>query len=248
MPSQRPKKRRAPAHRPRPWVPVAIVGVAAVIAVILIIVFSNVGGSSSNSGPAATPGPTHAATQSGATVGSDSAPVTMVEYFRFDCPHCADFALEVEPQLEKDYIDTGKLRIEFRPLALEGDILNASEAALCAGDQGRFWEYYELAFANINRGFSKGNLKEYAAALGLDTNAFNICLNSGKYKDQVVNETNETVKAGIQATPTFFLGKTSDMNRLSAPYSGQTRISGVQATSPAAPFKAAIDQILATVQ
>jgi protein-disulfide isomerase len=169
MPPQRPRKKRAPARRPRPWVPVAVVGTAAILAVVLIVVFSNVGGgSSSNSGPAATPGPTHAAAQSGSTVGSDSAPVTMVEYFRFDCPHCADFAAEVEPQLERDYIDTGKLRIEFHPLALEGDILNASAAALCAGEQGRFWEYCDLAFANINRAFSKKNLRQYAGDLGLD--------------------------------------------------------------------------------
>jgi protein-disulfide isomerase len=248
MPPQRPRKKWAAARRPRPWIPVAIVGTAAVVAVILVIVFSNVGGSSSNQGPAATPGPTHAAAQNGATVGADSAPVTMVEYFRFDCPHCADFASQVEPQLEKDYIDTGKLRIEFRPMALEGDILNASEAAFCAGDQGHFWEYYDLAFANINRGYSKGNLKDYAAALGLDTSTFNSCLDSGKYKDEVVNETNEALKAGVQSTPTFFLGKTSDMNRLSVPYSGQTEISGVQVTNPAAPFKTAIDKLLGTAQ
>ena len=249
MPPQRPRKKRAPARRPRPWVPVAVVGTAAILAVVLIVVFSNVGGgSSSNSGPAATPGPTHAAAQSGSTVGSDSAPVTMVEYFRFDCPHCADFAAEVEPQLERDYIDTGKLRIEFHPLALEGDILNASAAALCAGEQGRFWEYCDLAFANINRAFSKKNLRQYAGDLGLDTNAFNTCLDSGKYKDQVVNTTNEVVKAGVQSTPTFFIGKTSDMNKLSVPYPNQNRLSGVQATNPVAPFKTAIDQILATVQ
>ena len=71
---------------------------------------------------------------------------------------------------------------------------------------------------------------------------------SGKYEDQVVNMTNEVVKAGIQSTPTFFIGKTSDMKKLSVPYPNQNRISGVQATNPVAPFKTAIDQILATVQ
>jgi protein-disulfide isomerase len=249
MPSQRPRKKRAPARRPRPWLPVAIVGAAAVLAVVLIVVFSNVGGSSSsNSGSAATPGPTHAAVQSGTTVGSDSAPVTMVEYFRFDCPHCRDFASEVEPQLEQNYIKTGKLRIEFRPLALEGDILNASEAALCAGDQGHFWEYYDLALANMSRGFSKGDLKEYAGDLGLDTDAFNSCLDSGNHRQEILDSSNEAVQAGISGTPTFFIGKTSDMNKLSVPYPNQNRLSGVQPTNPFAPFKTAIDQILATVQ
>jgi protein-disulfide isomerase len=247
MQPRRQRKKRASARRPRPWLPVAIVGVAAILAVVLIVVFSNSGGSS-NSGPIATPGPTHAAVQSGATVGSDSAPVTMVEYFKFDCPHCADFASEVEPQLETDYIDTGKLRIEFHPLALEGGLLLASEAVFCAGDQDRFLEYYDLVFANIDRGFSESDLKKYASTLALDTSAFNSCLDSGKYQNQVLNETNQALTAGVQSTPTFFIGKTSDIDRLSVPYTGQTRLSGVEQTDPVAPFTAAIDEVLATVQ
>jgi protein-disulfide isomerase len=251
MPSQRPRKKRAPARRPRPWLPVAIVGAAAVLAVVLIVVFSNVGGSSSTDlGPATTPGATHAAAQSANTIGSDSAAVTMVEYFRFDCSHCRDFASEVEPQLEQSYIDSGELRIEFRPMALEsgGDILNASEAAFCAGDQGRFWEYHDLVFANFGRGFSTDNLKGYASDLGLDTKAFNSCLDSGKYKDQVTATTKDAIAAGVNSTPTFFIGKTSDMNKLSVPYPNQNELSGVQPTNPSAPFKTAIDEILATVQ
>ncbi len=252
MPPKTSKKKRASARPPRPWIPVAIVGGIAVLAVALVIAFANTGGnnngSSSNLGAAATPGPTHSVPQNGATVGSDSAPVTMIEYFKFDCPHCADFASKVAPTLEKDYVDTGKLRIEFRPLAVQGDLLNASEAAMAAGEQGRFWEYYDLVFANQSRGFSTSDLKAYASALGLDTKAFNSVLDSGKYKDQIVNETNDALNAGIQSTPTFFFVKTSELPNLQVPYTGQTKVMGVQPTNPVAPFKAAIDPILAATQ
>lgn len=254
MPQQKTRRKRAAAGKPRPWLPVAVVGVVAIFAVALIVVLSNMGSDSSSPSntttnvPAATPGPTHAAPQSATVVGSDSAPVTIVEYFRFDCPHCQEFAKEVEPQLEKDYIASGKLRIEFRPMALDSssssNLLNASEAALIAGDQGHFWEYYDLVFANMSRGFSIANLKEYAADLGLDTTAFNSALDSGKYKDQIVNETNEAIKVGVDATPTFFIGKTSDMKSLSVPFPNQNRLGGVQTTNPYAPFKAAIDPLL----
>jgi len=247
MPPQRSRKRRAPAGKSRPWLPVAIIGGAAVLAVVLVVVFSNVGGGS-DSGPKATPGPTHAAVQSGAIVGSDTAPVTMVAYYRFNCIHCRDFATEVEPSLEKDYISTGKLRIEFRALTGEGEVLDASAAALCAGEQSRFWEYYDLVFANMDRGFSKGNLKEYASDLGLDTDAFNSCFDAGNHGQDILASSNEALEAGLTGTPTFFVGKTSDMNRLKVPYEGQTRIPGVQPTNPVAPFKTAIDEILATVQ
>ncbi len=245
MPARTSKRKRAAAVPRRPWIPISIVGALAVAGVIVVIVVSNAGGSNSNAGGAATPGPPHTAIQNGTSIGSDSAPVTMVEYFRFDCPHCADFASVVAPQLEKDYVNTGKLRIEFHPLAQEGDLLNASEAALAAGEQGHFWDYYDLVFANQSRGFSISNLKDYARELGLDTTAFNAALDSGKYKDQVVNETNEVVNGGLEAVPTFYIGKTSEITAMTFPYTGQKSLHGVSSASPVAPFTAAIDSLLA---
>jgi protein-disulfide isomerase len=245
MPSQASRRKRAAARPLRPWVPVAIIGAVAVIAVVLIIVISNVAGSSSNSN-SNVEGATHTAGQNGTSVGSPDAPVTMVEYFRFDCIHCADFASKVAPQLEKDYVSTGKLRIEFHPMALEGDLLNASEAALAAGEQGHFWDYYDLVFANTSKSdrFSIPTLKGYAKELGLDTTAFDQALDSGKYKDQVVNETNTAIDAGLQATPTFYFGKTGEIASMTVPYSGMKMIQGVSAADPVGPFTAAIDALL----
>lgn len=242
MPPQRPRKKRAPAHRPRPWLPVAIVGSAAILAVILIVVFSNVGGSS-NTPAKTTPGPTAAASQHGASFGQDNAPLTLVEYFSFQCVHCADFVSQVEPQIEKDYVDTGKLKIEFHALG-SGDALLAPQAAACAGEQDRYVEYYRYLFANRLRGFSRGNLRDYAGDLGLDTAAFNKCLDSNKYEATIVSDMNAATRLNL-GTPTFYLGKTSAIASQSLPYTGVTTIVGAQ---PYDTFKKAIEDALAKTQ
>ena len=136
----------------------------------------------------------------------------MVEYFRFDCSHCADFAQQTEPSIEKDYVSTGKLRLVFKPLALDGDILTASEGALCAGEQNRYWDFYGLAFANQSVGFSKGNVQQFARNLGLDTNAFNSCLDSGNTTRWSTTPTRPSERR--QRNAHLLHGETSDMGKL----------------------------------
>ena len=128
MQPKRPRRKRATTRTQRPWIPVALVGGVAILAVVLIVVLSNVFGSSSGSSAnIVDSGIAHSSPQEGAFLGQPNAPLTMIEYFRFDCSHCADFALQTAPQIEKDYVDTGKLRIEERALALDpGDLLTAS--------------------------------------------------------------------------------------------------------------------------
>ena len=88
----------------------------------------------------------------------------------------------------------------------------AAEAALCAADQGRFWDYYDKLFsswAGENQGaFSKTNLKRFASELGLKADTFNSCLDTDKYLQQLQDEVGEANKKGIRATPTFFIGDT----------------------------------------
>jgi len=243
---QRRRARKKQTSSGNAWVPIALIGGAAIIVVVVVVIVSNIVGSSGSSLPIVMPGPTHSAPQSDATAGQDSAPATLVEYFRFDCSHCADFALNTAPSIAQDYVDTGKLRIVFHPLSLasSGDVLTASEAALCAGEQSHYWDYHDLVFANFSttNPYSTDHLNQYAKDLGLDTNAFNSCLDSGKYKDQIVNDTNSDISAGINSTPTFYLGKTSVINSESAPFPGATQILGAQ---PYSVFKTDIDKVLA---
>jgi len=85
----------------------------------------------------------------------------------------------------------------------------AAEAAECAGDQSKFWEYHDYLFSHQNGenqgAFSKDNLKGFAADMGLDTAAFNTCLDSGKYTQFVQDQSNIAHQLGVSSTPTFAL-------------------------------------------
>jgi len=83
----------------------------------------------------------------------------------------------------------------------------AAEAAECAGDQNSFWEYHDYLFTHQNGenqgAFNKDNLKAFAADLGLDTDAFNTCLDTGKYTQLIADQTNLGRQLGVSSTPTF---------------------------------------------
>jgi protein-disulfide isomerase len=120
----------------------------------------------------------------------------------------------VQPQIEEKYVQTGQVEIEMRPIAFIGqESVWAAEAAECANDQGRFLDYHDKLFeeqGSENSGaFSIDNLKSFAADLGLDTVAFDSCLDSHQYAQQVSLQTQEATNAGITSTPYFVVGGTT---------------------------------------
>lgn len=108
------------------------------------------------------------------------------------------------------YAGTGKVRFEYKHFPFIGnESLKAAEASECAAEQDMFWPYHDTIFAN-QRGenvnsYSPAALKNFAAALGLDTAAFNDCLDSGKYSRVVRNELEEGKERGATSTPTLFI-------------------------------------------
>ena len=150
----------------------------------------------------------------GTTLGSPDAPLTIVEYTDFQCLFCARMAQEILPQIEEAYLATGKAKLVCKHVAFLGEESQwAAEAAECAAEQDKFWEYYDILFANQagkhNAGaFSKARLKAFAQALGLDTSSFNACLDEGKYTNEVAATNLEASRRGINSTPTFFVGQT----------------------------------------
>ncbi len=97
------------------------------------------------------------------------------------------------------------MRFEFYNFAfLKEDSTWAAEAALCANDQGQFWPYHDILFANQGT-YSKANLKQYAEMLGLDTAAFDECLDTGRYTAEVQDQLAEGRDKGITVTPTMFI-------------------------------------------
>jgi protein-disulfide isomerase len=135
--------------------------------------------------------------------GPKDAPVTIVEYADFQCPACGTAAPTLKAIAERY---GPKLRIVFRdfPLPSHKDAPKASEAAACADAQGRFWEMYDVLFSN-QRGLAVPDLKRHAATLGLDAEAFNQCLDSGRTEERWRKSRDEGVRYGVNATPTFFV-------------------------------------------
>jgi len=142
--------------------------------------------------------------------GDPNAPVTMIEFGDFQCPFCGRFFAQTEPQIDKAYIQNGKVRFGYFNFAFLGaESTWAAEAAECASDQNKYWEYHDKLYASQageNQGaFSKDNLKKFAAALGLDTQTFNQCLDSGKYTSLIQADTQASSAFGVQSTPTLLI-------------------------------------------
>jgi len=140
--------------------------------------------------------------------GSPTAPITLVVFEDYECPFCAKHATEILPRLTREYIDTGKVQYIFMNFPLPKHLLapRAAEAAKCAGEQGKFWQMHDLLFRNGQ--LRPGELYEDATQLGLEKESFRQCLLTGIYRDNIARDHREGTKAGVQGTPTLFLGPT----------------------------------------
>ncbi|MEK7178199.1 MAG: DsbA family protein [Patescibacteria group bacterium] len=147
-------------------------------------------------------------------LGDQNAPVTMIEYGDYQCPFCGKFFKDTESVLREKYVKTGKVKFIYRDFAFLGqESLWAANAARCAGEQGKFWQYHDYLYSNQrgeNQGaFSKDNLKNFSVALTLDAEKFNACLDSEKYTDLIQKETKAGGEAGVRGTPASFINGTS---------------------------------------
>jgi protein-disulfide isomerase len=172
--------------------------------------------------------------------GEKNAKLTLVEFSEFQCPFCGRHVRETYPQLEKEYIQTGKVKYVFRDLPLESihkNAFKASEAAHCAGEQGKFWEMHDRLFANQNS-LEPAMLTAHAQAIGVDTKKFQACLDSGKYAADIRKDIAEANRLGISGTPTTVIGMTQ-------PNDSKVKvlrvIRGAQGYNA---FKAAFDELL----
>jgi protein-disulfide isomerase len=171
-------------------------------------------------------------------LGKSDAPLTLVEFTDYQCPFCGRFEQNTFPEIKKNYIDTGKLRLIVRDLPLEGlhpFALKAAQSVHCAGDQGKFWEMKDVVFRNQNR-LDADSLAGYAKELSLNDDTFKSCMADGKHLKEIGDEARYAQSLGITGTPTFILGKTAGDS-----VEGQV-IVGAQ---PLEAFSAAIDGMLA---
>jgi protein-disulfide isomerase len=150
---------------------------------------------------------------------------------------------DTEPQIEKEYIETGKIKHVFMdfPLDMHKNAFKAAEAGLCAGDQGKFWEMSNKMFQNTTNQpdyLNPENLLKHAEGLGLDMAKFKECLDGGKHAAEIKKRIAEgSTKAGITGTPGFLLGFIQPDGTVKA----TKKIVGA---GPFTNFKAAFDEML----
>jgi protein-disulfide isomerase len=172
----------------------------------------------------------HVTYDSARVQGNPDAPVTIVEFADFQCPFCKKSEETLKALLSKYH---GQVKLAFLdfPLAeIHGQAGSAAEAARCAGEQGKFWDYHESLFADPSK-LDEASLIGRAQKLHLDKIAFRSCLDSGKFRPDIEANRQAGSEAGVQGTPAFFINGVF--------------LSGAQ---PQAEFEKIIDSELASIQ
>jgi protein-disulfide isomerase len=145
----------------------------------------------------------------GELLGKPSAPVLVEEYGDFQCPACARFQSAVGPTV-RQLADQGRIRFVFHEQPILGrESVLAANAATCAGDQGRFWPYHDLLYAEQapeNSGaLTADRLVQLGARAGIRGTAFSSCVRAGTYEPWLRQVTNQGSVRGVNTTPTFFV-------------------------------------------
>lgn len=148
------------------------------------------------------------------SIGAVDAPVVISMYSDFECPFCANFATQTEPQIMEDYVNTGLVRLEWNDMAVNGDkAVKAAEAGRAAAAQGSFWEFASALFdKSAKKGsghpeFSEDDLIATAREVGVEDMArFEKELKKGTYTDAVKEATEFASSLGISGTPAFVVG------------------------------------------
>jgi protein-disulfide isomerase len=135
--------------------------------------------------------------------GPANAPVTIVEFADFECPYCARILPTLAEVMTK-YDDEVRLVYRHYPLSFHANAEVAARASLCAQEQGKFWELHDGMYAN-QKALAAEQLKATAAGLGLDAQAFNECLDSGRFADEVAADFAAGTAAGVSGTPVLFV-------------------------------------------
>lgn len=147
---------------------------------------------------------------SGRVMGDPAAPVKVIEWGDYQCPYCGAFARDVQPLLVDNYVKTGKVSFEYRDFAFLGpESVLAAEAADCAMDQGKFWQFHNTLFdsqgAENSSAFSVPRLNEMATEMGLNTSQFSQCLTSGSHRQEVIAMRQDGIESGINSTPSLIV-------------------------------------------
>lgn len=177
-------------------------------------------------------------------LGDKNAPLTIVEFSDYECPFCKRSFDQVLPELKKNYIDTGKLKLVFRdfPLSFHANAHKEAEAAECArsqSDDATYFKFHDQIFTRTTSngvGLALSQLPIIARDLNLNVSQFQECLSSGKFGDEVDKDIADGTAAGASGTPSWFIGQSSK--------NGVIKSRLVVGAQPFSAFKAIIDEEL----
>jgi protein-disulfide isomerase len=168
-------------------------------------------------------------------MGSPTAKVWFVMSSDFQCPFCREFHDDLWKRIEKEYVQTGKIRVAFlnHPMYFHALAIPAAEAAMCAAKQDKFWPMHDSLFATqaqwTKNGNPQGTFEALAKSLGLRMNDWSQCMTSHATKAMVEADLARSMQGGVKGTPSFFIGN-------------QLAIVGI---APWSAYKRAIDSTLA---
>lgn len=178
-------------------------------------------------------------------LGNKDAKVTMIEFSDYECPFCKRHFDQVYPDLKKDYIDTGKIKLVFRdyPLPFHDPMATfEAKAADCTREQGgddAYFKFHDQVFTNTKsngNGLTKDQVYQIAANLGLNQASFKACADSDKFAAEIKKDITDGSAAGVSGTPTFLIGKSDSSGTIDG-----TIVVGAQ---PYSAFQAVIDPLL----
>lgn len=150
----------------------------------------------------------------GTAMGNPDAPVRIDIFEDFQCPACKLFTENIEIQVMNEYVATGKVYYVFRNYPFLDDRMatkesdQAAHASLCAAEQGRFWDYHDILYANSGEysgAFTDRKLQAYAEAIGLDMSSFNACYRERRYQTQIDQDLQDGLRMGVSGTPSVFV-------------------------------------------
>lgn len=163
-------------------------------------------------------GPVKVSVDDDPVLGDQNAPVTLIEFSDYECPFCKRHFTQVYPEIKKNYIDTGKVKLVYRDLPLSfHDPMATTEAvaANCVREQGGDTAYFKMHDVMFEKttsngnGLTKDNLYSFVTDLGFNLDNFKTCLESGKYSEEIKKDIADGSSVGATGTPTFFVGKST---------------------------------------
>jgi protein-disulfide isomerase len=178
----------------------------------------------------------------GETKGNENATVTIIEFGDFQCPACQQFATQHKPQVELNYVESGKAKFVYYDWPIvqaHPNAFLAARASRCAADQNRYWEYHDNLFRNQVRWAPSTNAADvfidYAAELGLDEDTFASCLESEAHAELVSANMELGNQLGVGGTPTILIEHNGSLRQVAYDYASiAEHIDGLLAPVPGA--------------